>query len=418
MSWQARRALVKDYLFFRAFMLYHGYLHRDPLARLHLRAGHQDPYPLYREIARQGRFIKTPLGNYQSATHQVVNEVLRSRHLGVEADDRPLGGGHQLSFLEMDPPDHTRLRRFAAPSFSPRNVNGFGPRIQAVVDRLLDAAPAGHPFDLVSGLAAPMPITVITDLLGIPDADASEFAQYGATIGSGLSGPQSIAHANRLVAAEAQLARIFAGVFELKRREPGDDVISRLIEAEGDTVSAEEMVPLCKLLLIAGFETTVNLITNTVLALLEHPDQWQLLVDDPALAGRAVEEGLRYDAPVQRTIRVAKDVTQVQGQPLRPGQLVVLMIGGANRDPDVYDDPDRFDLMRESSVDHLSFSSGIHYCLGAPLARLEATVAIRTLAERFPHLVRSGVYKRRPGTVIRGLQTLPVTAAKVAKQFT
>lgn len=416
-DWHTQKALVKELLFFRSFMLYHGYLHRDPLARLHLREGHQDPYPLYRDIAQQGVFAKTPLGNYQTASHRVVNEVLRSRHFGVEGDRPVGGGGRQLSFLEMNPPDHTRLRRFAAPSFSPRSVAGFSLRVQAVVDRLLDAAPSDRPFDLIPGLAAPMPIAVITDLLGIPDADAQEFARYGATIGSGLSGPQSLGHVRRLVAAEAQLARIFADVFELKRREPADDVISRLIAAEGDTVAPEEMVPLCKLLLIAGFETTVNLIGNTVLALLDNPDQWRLLVADPELAGRAVEEGLRYDAPVQRTVRVARNDVEVQGHRLRAGQLAVLMIGGANRDPEVYADPDRFDVLRETSAEHLSFSSGIHYCLGAPLARLEATIALRTLAERCPELTRSGAVRRRRGTVIRGLQTFPVTASRTSPQL-
>jgi len=238
-DWQALRALVKEFLFFRGFMLYHGYVHRDPLAQLHLRVGREDPYPLYRQIAQQGALSKTPLGNYQSASHAVVNEVLRSRHFGVRGEDGPGGAAHSLSFLQMDPPDHTRLRRFAAPSFSPRSVAGFGPRIQAVVDRLLEDVPADRPFDLISGLAAPMPIAVITDLLGIPDADAREFAHYGATIGSGLSGVQSLAHARRLLAAEAKLSRIFAGVFDLKRREPGDDVISRLIAAEGDTVQPD-----------------------------------------------------------------------------------------------------------------------------------------------------------------------------------
>jgi len=155
-----------------------------------------------------------------------------------------------------------------------------------------------------------------------------------------------------------------------------------------------------------------------VLALLEHSDQWELLVSDPELAGRAVEEGLRYDAPVQRTVRVAKDTVELQGTTVIAGQLVVLMIGGANRDAEVYADPDRFDLMRETSVEHLAFSSGIHYCLGAPLARLEATTAVRTLAERFPELARSGPYRRRSGTVIRGLQTFPLTASRTATQLT
>jgi P450-derived glycosyltransferase activator len=416
---QALLANVKEFLIFRGVMAYHGYVHRDPLAQLHLRRGQEDPYPFYRQIAALGPLSRTPLTNFQTVGHQVVSDVLRDRRFGVQVEGRPGSAAAEpkLSFLELDPPDHTRLRRFAAPSFSPRNVTGFTERIQAVTDDLLDQVPAGKPFDLISALAAPLPIAVITDLLGIPDANAVEFARYGATIGSALSGIQSLAHARRLVVAERELARIFTDVFELKRRQPGEDVISRLIAAEGDQVQPREFVPLCKLLLIAGFETTVNLIGNTVLALLNHPDQWRLLTDDPGLAARAIEEGLRYDAPVQRTVRIAKQDVELHGTTIKAGQLVVVMIGGANRDPAVYPDPDRFDLLRESAADHLSFSAGIHYCLGAPLARLEATIALRTLAERFPGLIRQGSPKRRSGTVIRGLQTFPVAAGRPATQL-
>jgi cytochrome P450 len=389
------------------------------LAQLHLRRGHQDPYPFYRQIAARGPLSRTPLKNYQSASHRVVNEVLRDRRFGVEDPANTAAGvAHGLSFLEMDPPDHTRLRRFAAPSFSPRNVAGFGPRIASVLDGLLERVPTGEPFDLVTAVAAPMPIAVITDLLGIPDVNAEEFARYGSTIGSALSGVQSIGHARRLVAAERELRRIFGEVFALKRREPGDDVISRLVAADGDTVHPDELVPLCKLLLIAGFETTVNLIGNTVLALLEHPDQWRLLVDEPGLAARAVEECLRYDAPVQRTVRIAQADVEIGSTTVRAGELVVLLIGGANRDPEVFAEPDRFDIRRESTVDHLAFSAGIHYCLGAPLAKLEATIAVRTLAERFPELSRSGVLRRRSGSVIRGLQTFPVAAGRSVSRAT
>lgn len=417
---KAQLAFVKEFFTFRTVILYHGYVRRDPLSQLHLTRGRMDPYPLYRQIAARGPLSPTLLGNYQTASHAVVNEILRDRRFGVEVEGRPGEGestqanDHRLSFLELDPPDHTRLRRFAAPSFSPRNVAGFTTRIETVLDGLLEAVPTGEPFDLVSRLAAPMPIAVITDLLGIPDASAEEFARYGATIGSALSGIQSIPHAQRLVAAERQLSRIFAEVFELKRREPGDDVISRLVATGNETVTPKEFVPLCKLLLIAGFETTVNLIGNTVLALLDHPEQWRLLTEEPALAAAAVEETLRYDAPVQRTARVAKTDVTIGSTTVKAGQVVVLLIGGANRDPAAFPEPDRFDLTRVTTADHLAFSAGIHYCLGAPLAKLEATIAIRTLAERFPELQRSGPVRRRSGTVIRGLQTFPLATGRPA----
>ena len=180
-------------------------------------------------------------------------------------------GSPQLSFLELDPPDHTRLRRFAMPTFSPKAVAGFGPQITATVGELLDAVPADGSFDLVGGYAAPMPIAVITRLLGIPDADSEEFERYGQAFGSALGGLQSLRHARELFEAQRRLQRIFTDLIEARRVDPGDDVISRLATAPGEQIRADDMVPLCTLLLIAGFETTVNLIGNTVLALLAAP---------------------------------------------------------------------------------------------------------------------------------------------------
>jgi cytochrome P450 len=175
------------------------------------------------------------------------------------------------------------------------------------------------------------------------------------------------------------------------------------------------MVPLCTLLLIAGFETTVNLIGNTVLALLEHPDQWRLFTEQPELAEKVVEEGLRYDPPVQRTGRVAMTDTEVLGRPVPKGQFVLTALGGANRDPAVFSDPNRFDISRPNANDHLSFSGGIHYCVGAPLARLEAAIALRTIATEFPDLQQAGKRVRRPGSLIRGMQEFPVLVPAARK---
>ena len=405
---------VRELVLMRAWFLHQGYIRRNPLALLHLAPGHRDPYPLYDQIRAAGPLADTLLHNFQSAHHAICNEVLRDRRFGV-TPERPGGTGEpRLSFLEMNPPDHTRLRRLAAPAFSPRAISGFGDRIERVVADMLDQVPPGEPFDLITTLAAPMPIAVITDLLGIPHASADKFARYGATIGSALSGVRSLGQARRLWAAEQELAEIFAEVFELKRRKPGDDVISRLMAAEGETVRPAEIIPLCTLLLIAGFETTVNLIGNTVLALLDHPEQWRALTEEPSLAANAVEETLRYDPPVQRTARIASEDAEIAGRLVRRDQFVFVMIGGANRDPAVYPDPNTFDLNRKPGVEHLAFSSGIHYCLGAPLAKLEATIAVRAVAERFPRLVRSGRLRRRSGDIIRGLQNFPVREARRA----
>ena len=395
-------SLARQFVVMRSLIAWHAHRSRDPLARLNLAEGRHDPYAIYAEVRRQGELVRTPLVGFQTATHRVCRQVLRDRRFGVRAEGPLNRGNGKLSLLELDPPDHTRLRRLVAPAFTPHAIAGYQPRIEKIIDDLLDAVPAEEPWDLVGGLAAPLPIAVITDLLGVPDANSAAFARYGATMGSALSGPQSVAHVARLIEADRQLQRVLSEVFEHRRREPGDDIVSQLLAKEGDQLTSAELRPLCVLLLLAGFETTVNLIGNAVLALLDRPDQWRALVDDPSLAAAAVEETLRWDSPVQRTIRAATTEIELAGTTLPRGSMVVLYLAGANRDPEAYDDPDRFDLLRTGGAEHLAFSAGIHYCLGAPLARLEAAVALERLVQRFPRLERAGRLRRRNGTVIRG----------------
>ncbi|SEQ17834.1 cytochrome P450 [Microlunatus flavus] len=407
--------LLQQLVVTRSVVAWHAVRERDPFARLNRAEGRRDPYALYAEVRAAGEVVPSATMGFQTASHQVCREVLRDRRFGVQAKDGPRGDG-QMSLLELDPPDHTRLRRLASPAFSPRALAGYDERITAVVDGLLDALPADGPFDLVAGLAAPLPIAVITDLLGVPDASTADFARYGATIGSALAGPQSLAHVARLVAANRRLGGVLTDLFDLRRREPGDDVVSRLLAAEGDQLRPDELHPLVMLLLLAGFETTVNLVGNTVLALLDHPDQWRAVADDPGLAAAAVEETLRWDPPVQRTLRVASVDVELAGTTVPGGSKVLLYLAGAGRDPAAFDDPDRFDLTRVGGAEHLAFSAGAHYCLGAPLARLEAVTAVQRLAERFPRLERGGRLRRRSGTVIRGPVELVVgqPAAAVA----
>jgi len=387
---------------------YDAYVRRDPFTRLRHRPGREDPYPVYERIRAAGPVVVTRMGNVASVDHEVCREVLRSRRYGVQPEGEAApDDGFDLSFLDRNPPDHTRLRRLAAPAFSARQVAGYRTTIEKTVDHLLEAAPTE--FDLVTRFAAPLPIAVISELLGIPDADEDAFSRYGQVMGSALGGVRSLRHVRSLVAADADLTRIFESLFELRRHDPRDDLISRLVAAEGDSLTAAEMVPLCTLLLIAGFETTVNLIGNAVLALLRHPDQWAALCADPeGLAPAAVEETLRWDPPVQRTARVALQDVELEGRTLPKGALVATLIGAAGRDPEAYERPAVFDLARQGGPDHLAFSSGIHYCIGQPLARLEARIALQMLAERMPGLQLAGPVVRRNATLIRGPVRLPV----------
>jgi cytochrome P450 len=399
----------------KARVAYRGHVRRDPMAQLYLREGRANPYPIYERIRERGTLVPTRVdGDWLTVSHRVCHSVLRSRRFGVQPPD-----GFEMSFLGKNPPDHTRLRRFAQPAFSPKAVATYRGRIERTVAGLLDRAAALGEFDLVPAFAAPLPIAVITDLLGVPDADAEDFARYGAAIGSALDGIKSLHHAAELMANGVKLEKLFDDLFALRRREPADDIISHLVTAGEDQVRPEEMRPLCGLLLVAGFETTVNLISNCVLALLAHPGQWRDVCEAPQeLAAKAVEETLRYDPPVQLTDRVALEPIEVEGTAVAKGQRVITLIGGANRDPELYAEPGTFNIHRETTAEHLAFSSGIHYCLGQPLARLEANIAVQMLAERMPGLAQAGPVRRRGGTVIRGPLHLPVTAVGAAARST
>jgi P450-derived glycosyltransferase activator len=401
---------------------YHGYVRRDPMARLHLRIGRDNPYAVYESMRRRGSIQRTRLGDWVTVSHQVCSTVLRDRRFGVRTSEMVNPGGDvrdefDMSFLDRDPPDHTRLRRLAQPAFSPKQMARYRPRVEATVDRLLDAAAARGDFDLVSAFAAPLPIAVITDLMGVADADADRFADVGSVIGSALDGIDSLRHAAQLEAANAQLQALFEGLFALRRREPADDVVSRIVAAEGDSIAPAEMIPMCNLLLVAGFETAVNLLGNAVAALLDHPAQWDDLCADPAgLAPAAVEEVLRWDPPTQRTVRCAHEDVELAGHTVRKGESIVTLLGAANRDPAAWSDPTRFDIHRVQTADHLAFSAGIHYCIGQPLARMEATIALQRLAERMPGLRRTGPLKRRFSSIIRGPEHMPVRAGVPAAQ--
>ncbi|MGW8530998.1 MULTISPECIES: cytochrome P450 [Nocardiopsidaceae] len=373
-----------------------------------------NPYPTFRRMRSQGPFTTSKLGFRSANTYEAVSTLLRSRDFGVQPPAGAALPGQfdiiDLSFLTLDPPEHTRLRALARPAFSPSRMAGYRTEIEKITHELLDTATARRDFDLMRDFAQPLPIAVISRLLGIPESDDARFVQIGHTIGGALDGARSAGHLRRIDKASAELDALFDRLMAERRTRPREDVISALVaEADDGALTPAALRAMCRLLLVAGFETTVNLIGNGVMALLRHREQWERLVQDPGLAPGAVEEVLRFDSPVQMTTRWAHTESTVQGRRLQPGDYALCLIGSANRDPDRFEDPDRFDITREDASDHLSFSSGAHYCLGAPLARLEGEIALRALAERLPRLRPTAVPTRRGTTVVRSLSRFPVT---------
>jgi len=241
----------------RAGVMFAGYVRRDPIARLTLRPGRASPYAIYDRMRASGPLLPTRLGGLSTTSYRVCSSVLRDRRFGARPapEDQADEELFDLSFLGQNPPDHTRLRRLAQPAFSPRAIAGYAGRIESTVGELLAQAAAAGEFDLISAFAAALPIAVITDMLGIPDADADAFSRYGAVIGSALDGIRSLRHAAQLQESDAALTRLFQELFELRRREPQDDVVSRIVAAEGSQIEPAEMLPMCSLLLVAGFET-------------------------------------------------------------------------------------------------------------------------------------------------------------------
>ena len=389
----------------------------DPLAKLLLAPWRDDPYPVYERLRTQGPLVRSRLGTWAATTHETCDAILRDRRFGVRTsggewnDPTITDVDLQLSLLELDPPDHTRVRRLAAPSFRVRRIESFRGRIAAIADELLDEALERGEFDVIRDFASPLPIRIIAELLDLPAVDTRRLAEHGAVLGGSLDGVRSPKHLRRMRESAAALDALFAEVIEQRRRFPGDDVLSDLVTArDDDRLGARELQQLCHLLLVAGFETTVNLIGNGTLALLERPAQFDALRDEPGLARGVVEETLRWDPPVQATVRIAHEPVEVAGRQLRENAMVLVLLGSAGRDPAAHTDPARFDITREDRGDHLAFSSGIHYCLGAPLARLEAEVAFEALAARLPEPRRAGQLTRRPTTILHGLSSLPVNA--------
>ncbi|MGZ5874584.1 MAG: cytochrome P450 [Bradyrhizobium sp.] len=387
----------------------------------------RDPYPHYARLRSTDPVHLTPYGAYVASRHAEASLVLRDKRFGKDFVERstrrygpkimeePIFRSMSHWMLQQDPPDHTRLRGLVVKAFTARRVEDMRPRIQQVVDETLDrSASRGH-MDLIEDFAFRLPVTIICDMLGIPE-DHREAFYTGSRDGGRILDPvpltpAEIAQGN---AGNLMAQMYFQQLFELRRKSPGDDLTTQLVQAEedGSKLSNEELTANIILLFGAGHETTVNLIGNGLLALHRNPDQLALLKANPTLITNAVEEFLRYDSSVQLTGRVAlEDIDDLGGKKIPKGEAVLCLLGSANRDPAIYPDrPDRLDITRPN-VRPLSFGGGIHFCLGAQLARIEAEIAIATLLRRLPDLRLDDAENPewRPTFVLRGLKTLPAS---------
>jgi len=387
-----------------------------------------DPYPVLAGLREASPFTEAGGALVVVGRHEDCSAILRDPRASSERNNSLLAPPEMRaqrapSFLSLDPPDHTRLRRLVSKAFAPRVIARLEPRIRELADELLTAAgsdgdPGGRQLEVVSQLAYPLPVRIISEMLGVPAGDHARFAGWSASLAHSLQ-PQFIAVGPDPAAAAQQARLEFAGYFReliaARRARPDDDLLSELIRAEddGQRLSEPELIATCVLLLVAGHETTVGLISNAILALLRHPDQLAALRADPGLAAGAVEETLRYDAPVQFTGRVARGGMQVGRLSAPDGAVLLLLLAATGRDPQAFADPDSFDI-RRAAANHLAFAAGPHFCLGAPLARLEAAIAVRAFATRVadPELDPAGLaYKpnlnlRGPGRLVVGFAGL------------
>ena len=390
----------------------------------------QDPYPVYRRLRdEQPVYCSESWNCWLLSRYDHVAESLRDhqRFTNVGTTHRfldqlpqqtldqiqPLYEHFSIGLTRCDPPDHTRLRGLTNKAFTPRVVGSMRDRIQTIVDQLIDAVADQGRLDLIRDFAYPLPTTIIAEMFGFPVEDRDQFKAWSTGIaafhGSGGADPKLVLRSQKaLLAAREWLRRLI----DERRRNPTADLLSRLANAEefGDTLTDPELFSICVTFLIGGHETTTNLIGNGMLALLRHPEQLRILRGDAELIPLAVEEMLRYDAPTQRAHRIADEDIEWGGQRIRQGDFVQLLLGSANRDPQQFEKPNQFDILRTNQR-HVSFGMGVHFCPGAPLARLEAQIAIGTLLRRLPklRLVPDQPIEWSPNNLFRGLQHLHLT---------
>ena len=389
---------------------------------------YDDPYPIYRQLrADDPVHWSDTLGGWVLTRYDDVVATLRApehysshgrfqRALANLPEDartrlRPLEDHFSVGLISADPPDHQRLRTLVTTAFTPRVVEALRPRIQHLVDDLLDAAQGRGTLDIIRDLAYPLPATVIAELLGVPAADRDTFKRWSEGIisfqGTGRATAETFGRAQ---ADLLQMRAYFRDLLLERRRTPAADLLGRLVAAEtaDDRLTEAELLTLCVNLLTAGHETTTNLIGSGMLSLLRHPDQLERLRREPALMTSAVEEMLRYESPLQRNLRRVTQEIELRGKVLRPDDLVIQLLGAANRDPEQFADPERFDIGRRPNR-QIAFGYGIHFCVGAPLARLEAPIAIGALLRRWPLMaLATEAVQWQPHWPLRSLVALPV----------
>jgi len=391
-----------------------------------------DPYPTYDRLrSKRPVFLSDRRSELVITRYDDVVRVLRHPDVSrdVEANARfdpgdPIAAARHerrvgaKNILTLDPPDHTRLRRLVSKAFTPRSVERLRPAMIARVDAALDRAAAAGGMELIDDLAFPFPFDVISELLGMPTDRADEMREWSQQLTATLEPQATLADLDLGAQVLTDMIPYLIGIVDERRAAPRDDLLSALIavEDDGDTMDAAELLSFVILLYVAGHETTVNLIGNGMLALLRHPDQLAAWRADPELDAAAIEELMRYDGPVQHTVRVAMQPIEFDdghgGQVVaEPGQMILCALGAANHDPAVFDQPDTLRLDRLNASRHVGFSSGIHYCLGASLAKLEASIALSRLIRRFPRVAMVGEPHWRDRITIRGVDRLELQLA-------
>ncbi|MFI2634259.1 cytochrome P450 [Streptomyces collinus] len=385
-----------------------------------------DPYPVYAELRARGRVHWfEPTNQWLVPHHADVSALLRDRRLGRTYQHRfsheefgrtapppehePFHTLNDHGMLDLEPPDHTRIRRLVSKAFTPRTVERLKPYVRGLADDLVSALVAKGGGDLLKDVAEPLPVAVIAEMLGIPESDRAPLRPWSADICGMYELKPSEDTAAKAVRASVEFSDYLRELIAARRKEPGEDLISGLIAAhdEGDRLTEQEMISTCVLLLNAGHEATVNATVNGWYALFRNPSQLEALRADPTLVPSAIEELMRYDTPLQLFERWVLDEIEIDGTTIPRGAEIAMLFGSANHDPAVFRNPSALDLTRADNP-HISFSAGIHYCIGAPLARIELAASMGALLERAPTLRLAAEPVRKPNFVIRGLEALAV----------